>query len=130
MARWKSNPTCREIVAAVRPNGRRNAVAWHFVDGLGRWRWNINESVKVASELKQIVVSSTVSRQCASRENSSRSRLPNALRRTDSSRNWTMTGAVGMITSRFKQSTSFGRNRRMSFAREFLRDPITRQIVN
>src|SRR5438105_6726973 len=39
------------------PNGRRNCrYSAHFVDGLGRCGWNINDSVKLADELKQIGV--------------------------------------------------------------------------
>ena len=82
---------CREIVAAVRSEWpkelplfvRISATDW--VDG----GWDIDESVKLAGELKQMgvdLIDCSSGGNVAPRENSGRSRLPNGLCRTDSSR--------------------------------------------
>jgi 2,4-dienoyl-CoA reductase-like NADH-dependent reductase (Old Yellow Enzyme family) len=121
---------CREIVAAVRSEWpkelplflRISSTDW--VDG----GWNINESVKVASELKQIGVDLI---DCSSGGNVPHATIPvgpgyqthfaERIRRETG----IMTGAVGMITSpvqaehiiRTKQADA------VIIAREFLRDP-------
>src|SRR6266576_4564690 len=66
-------------------------ISAHLVDGLGRW-WL--EYERVSQTCRRVEANRRRYHrlffwwQCASRDNSSGSRLPNALRRTDSSRSW------------------------------------------
>ena len=121
---------CREIVAAVRSEWpkelplflRISATDW--VDG----GWNINESVKLAGELKQIGVDLI---DCSSGGNVPHAKIPvgpgyqthfaERIRREAG----IMTGAVGMITSPV-QAEHIIRTEQADaviIAREFLRDP-------
>ena len=121
---------CREIVAAVRGSWpkqlpvfvRISATDW--VDG----GWNIDESVKLARELKQIGVDLI---DCSSGGNVPHAKIPvgpgyqvafaERIRRDTG----IMTGAVGMITSpvQAEHVIRTGQADAVIMAREFLRDP-------
>jgi 2,4-dienoyl-CoA reductase-like NADH-dependent reductase (Old Yellow Enzyme family) len=121
---------CREIVAAVRSEWpkelplfvRISATDW--VDG----GWNINESIKLAGELKQIGVDLI---DCSSGGNVPHAKIPvgpgyqvafaERIRREAE----ILTGAVGMITSpvQAEHIIRTGQADAVIMAREFLRDP-------
>jgi 2,4-dienoyl-CoA reductase-like NADH-dependent reductase (Old Yellow Enzyme family) len=121
---------CREIVAAVRSEWlkelplfvRISATDW--IDG----GWNINESVKLAGELKQIGVDLI---DCSSGGNVPHAKIPvgpgyqvafaERIRREAE----ILTGAVGMITSpvQAEHIIRTGQADAVIMAREFLRDP-------
>ncbi len=121
---------CREIVAAVRSTWpkelplfvRISATDW--IDG----GWNINESVKLAGELKQIGVDLI---DCSSGGNVPHAQIPvgpgyqvafaERIRREAE----ILTGAVGMITSpvQAEHIIRTGQADAVIMAREFLRDP-------
>src|SRR5437879_6226534 len=121
---------CREIVAAVRSEWpkelplflRISSTDW--VDG----GWNINDSVKLAGELKQIGVDLI---DCSSGGNVPQAKIPvgpgyqtlfaERIRREAE----IMTGAVGMITSsvQAEQIIGVGQADAVIIARQLLRDP-------
>jgi 2,4-dienoyl-CoA reductase-like NADH-dependent reductase (Old Yellow Enzyme family) len=121
---------CREIVAGVRSEWPKELPLFLRISSTD-WvddGWNINESVKLAGELKQTGVDLI---DCSSGGNVPHAKIPvgpgyqtafaNRIRREAG----IMTGAVGMITSPIQAEHIIGTEQAdaVIIAREFLRDP-------
>jgi 2,4-dienoyl-CoA reductase-like NADH-dependent reductase (Old Yellow Enzyme family) len=121
---------CREIVAAVRSEWPKELPLFLRISSTD-WvddGWNINESVKLAGELKQIGVDLI---DCSSGGNVPHATIPvgpgyqTAFAERIRREAGIMTGAVGMITSPVQAEHIIGTEQAdaVIIAREFLRDP-------